>query len=262
MGINYGLQFDLNYEAAKNKDNDNLSKYEEECWSNNKLLALEDALSIRKFNGLRASINSDFKDDYDEDYPETTKWLLACLQSLILSIFLWQPVTVYLTTWIKIWMFSWNLRMELGPGNVIALCKKCCAKNHAENLRKEISYSAQYQSALNGKSAAYYMIAHKTRPLDVIGYFSNDELFLEIDEQTGKLERIKSYNAAGQDDDYHYDKDDKLIMPQHEKTMEADSALEEEDEGEEVEMEPLNSVTAVLENENVNDKKHVDNFWV
>ena len=35
----------------------------------------------------------------------------------------------------------------------------------------------------------YYIIAHPDRPLDNIGYFSNNDLFLKMDEETGKIER-------------------------------------------------------------------------
>ena len=98
------------------------------------------------------------------------------------------------------------------------------------------------------------MIAHRSRPLDVIGYFSNDELFLKIDEQTGKLERIKSYNAAGQDDgddDCEDDKDEKLITTQNVRKEENDYGLKQEDERKEVEMAPImNSVIDAMRDEN------------
>ena len=32
-------------------------------------------------------------------------------------------------------------------------------------------------------------------PLDVMGFFSNDEIFLKIDQNTGKLERFQSIEA-------------------------------------------------------------------
>ena len=86
IAINHGIQIDSNYKASKNKNNNNSSKYDEECWSNNKSLVVEDLLSLRNFEESEEPIKSNFDGDYVEQ-PETSKWLLSCLQSLILSIF-------------------------------------------------------------------------------------------------------------------------------------------------------------------------------
>ena len=209
IAMNYGLQFDLEYEATQNTDNESLSKYDEECWENNKLLVIEDSLSIQSFTELQDSIKSNFNGDYSENYPETTKWLLSCLLSLILSIFLWQPITIYITTWIKIWMFSWNLRMKVSPRNMKILCKRCCSKRNSSEQNKEI-YSAADGRTGDKKSQAYYIIAHQDRPLDVIGYFSNDELFLRINQKTGKLRNPESDTDLDTEDE-----DDKVLTTQN-----------------------------------------------
>ena len=240
MSWNYGIQFDLNYEKEKNAADPNLSKYDEDCWENNALLSLANLLSIRNFEDLQDSIKSAYNGDYDDDLPETGKWLLNCLQSLVLSVFLWQPLTVYIITWIKIWMFSWNLRMKLAPGNIKALCMKACSKEDPENLRKEI-YQAGNQSK-SKKQQSYYIIAHQDRPLDIIGYFSNDDLFLKMDEETGKLKEIESESESLNTDDEE-DDDERLLSTENnkKKAVKTDDGAEGGGENTEMEMVALTS---------------------
>lgn len=104
-----------------------------------------------------------------------------------------------------------ELRMKLAPPNVYLLCRKaCCAKHDPSKMENEIYANDDGQK--KKKHGAHYIIAHQSRPLDVIGYFSNHQLFLKIDEETGKLKDIESdsEDAFGGDDeddlaDYHLD---------------------------------------------------------
>ena len=245
MSWNYDIQFDLNYQAQKNENDLNVDKYNSDCWENNKLLSIADTLSIENFEELKQSIKSNFNGDYNENISETGKWLLSCFQSLILSIFLWQPLTVYIITWIKIWMFSWNLRMKLAPKNIKELCKKACSKQNSANLKKEIYQPAQKHTSKTQES--YYIIAHQDRPLDIIGYFSNDELFLKINEETGKLYKIESDSDIVTNDDQL--QDEQLLSTENNKpnkSKETDYAIEGGGEPKEMEMINLKSRTSCI----------------
>ena len=213
MAMNYGIQFDLKYDAVPNAQNSNLAEYDEECWSNDKRLVIEELLSVRSLQDLQASLESHFSGDYDAQNTESWKWLLSMLQSLLLSIFLWQPLTVYLMTWIKIHLFSWNLRMKLAPSNVLTLCKRACSRSaHPPMMLDQNNDDAPHPH----NKSAYFMMAHQNRPLDVIGYFSNDELFLRIDEETGKLREIGSdYDDHQLLDDDDDDDDDHRLLSTH-----------------------------------------------
>jgi len=210
MAIFYGLQFDLKYAAEANAQNENVQNglYGAECWRNNKLLELEDLLSIRSIADLQNSLESTFSGSYAAD-SESAKWLLSMIQSLVLSILVWQPLTVYLVTWAKVWMFSWNLRMKMAPSNVATLCRRACScsRSRSQNLQTETEIDLAQRKNKKGHDDAYYIIAHQNRPLDVIGYFSNDELFLRIDEGTGKLLEIES-DSENLDDDFYNTVDD------------------------------------------------------
>eukprot|EP01083_Nonionella_stella_P145413 455623_1 len=123
--IVYGFKFDIEAKAIENTKNPNLALYKnDDCWNTTLALQIEADLS-----------NNAFQMDYIEQHAKNAgsygggdakSWLLSILQSLLTSMILWQPLTVYCITWIKIWMFSWHLKMEVGPGNVVLLCKRCC----------------------------------------------------------------------------------------------------------------------------------------
>ena len=53
MAMNNGIEFDSTYEAKQNTDTENLSKYDEESCDSNKLLVLEDLLSIHKGRSIQ-----------------------------------------------------------------------------------------------------------------------------------------------------------------------------------------------------------------
>eukprot|EP01083_Nonionella_stella_P028074 77310_1 len=197
MALFYGIQFDLKYTEKRNNDNPNVTLFDQECWWNNKLLVIEDLLSANSFKELQQSLRSNFNDDYANN-EESSKWILSLFQSLCLSVFLWQPLMVYIITWIKIWMFSWNLTMKLSPVNLWTLCKRALSKVDKSNLRKELSFACNIDAK---KNKAYHVIAHENRPLDVIGYFSNDDLFLKINEETGKLAEIGKDLSLTKDDE-------------------------------------------------------------
>jgi len=90
------------------------------------------------------------------------------LQSLLTSIFIWQPLTCYVVTWLKLWMFTYNVRMGLGPPKIIRFFKRCCGcwtpLDKYEDLEKNMKFS---------------LVSHQSRPLDMIGFLGTDALFLD-----------------------------------------------------------------------------------
>merc|ERR1719447_1648794 len=119
----YGLKFDREVLAKNNVDNSHWALYESGCWNTSLQLRIENALSIGYFGDAfaeREAMNSSSFAGSDAG-----SWLLSLAQSLFLSMVLWQPLNIYLLTWIRVWMFTWHIEIVL-PNNLIPLCKHCC----------------------------------------------------------------------------------------------------------------------------------------
>ena len=109
--ILYGLSFDLSVTPSINEDHPNAAMYASDCWSNLLHLRTEDALSEAHFNEAfteREKLNAGSYGGSDAG-----SWLLSLAQSLLLSLFLWQPLITYIVTWCKVWMFTWHLEMKV-----------------------------------------------------------------------------------------------------------------------------------------------------
>ena len=97
--------------AATNDDNPNADMYATDCWNSSLQLRIENALSL-----------DDFEEQYEEQEEmngssyggsDSASWLISLGQSLLLSLILWQPLTLYVITWIRVWMFTWHLEMKV-----------------------------------------------------------------------------------------------------------------------------------------------------
>eukprot|EP01084_Bolivina_argentea_P150737 263216_1 len=152
LAILYGLQFDLEFENTSNT---------------NTFVPLKERL----------------KDELRENKYKTYAWLISLFTSLLTSMILWQPLTVYITSWIKLVQFTYNLSMGLGPPKLIALFKKCCGCNNEldelKSLNKQISNALQLNSTGDDNEQIVSVVAHINRPLDLLGFLGNDSLFLE-----------------------------------------------------------------------------------
>eukprot|EP01083_Nonionella_stella_P190836 706692_1 len=203
VAIIYGIQFDLRYDVTKNTDNPNISKYEEKCWNSDYELLLQSQLSVIELFKAQNSLQSSFVDNFNklfgfEDDLDSKSWLLSLIGSLLSSIFIWQPLIIYCVTFVKLWMFSWHMKMKIGPGSVCALCSRCCGcrsskEDKEEDFQnKQLSILVKQLSRAQSKEetemtmdrSAYVghnvkFIAHKNRPCDVIGFLSNDDLFID-----------------------------------------------------------------------------------
>ena len=128
MAIGYGIQFDLTYNEVKEG-----YLLNDDCWKNNKLLvSVETYLSLKQVAEKQSSLHSDYSDDFKTD--TSTTWLLSLLESFALSIAIWQPVTIYIVTWLKLWFFSLNLRMTFGRSNLMQFVKTVTNKENHQTI--------------------------------------------------------------------------------------------------------------------------------
>ena len=101
--IVYGLSFDVPAESSDNEDNKHYTLYQNGCWNTSLQLRIENELSLEAF-----------LEDYEEQEEnnssgyggsDTGSWLLSLFQSLMLSIFIWQPLVMMIWTLLCVWMY-------------------------------------------------------------------------------------------------------------------------------------------------------------
>eukprot|EP01083_Nonionella_stella_P286664 975634_1 len=118
IAIVYGIQFDITYETGQSSA---FAKqgYDEECWDMDPQLVINEELAEQQLLDDADALN----DNFGSHVTDSKAWLLQLLQSVIVSVFVWQPLTIYVITWLNIWLFSWNLPVSLKPPNLIKLFK-------------------------------------------------------------------------------------------------------------------------------------------
>ena len=111
VAVAYGLSFDLLYEVQR--------AAQQECWQLQRQLVLSSELSEIDVAAAQAElVRPKYADSFSGETSDSASWLLSLVQSLLLSLLVWQPLTVYVVTWMKVWLFTWNLKMGLAPGNL------------------------------------------------------------------------------------------------------------------------------------------------
>ena len=131
IAIVYGLSFDIDMTSEVNTENVNYEFYSNEsCWNRSVYLEIEDTLSRQWVESEMESWNLLNAGSYGGS--DSVSWIISVFQALAASLILWQPLTIAMTTWIKLWMFTWNLRMDIGPSNLMALYKRCCGHDSGE----------------------------------------------------------------------------------------------------------------------------------
>eukprot|EP00483_Globobulimina_turgida_P000426 UN00426 len=214
LSVIYGIQFDIKAEEMeiykKNKENVLLgvSDIEENnglCWNISHQLSAthqvynEEILSIQEEQERIADLNEPYDDDFFIGY-DSTKWLLNVLVSFLTSVFIWQPASIYLLTWIKIWAFHHGLIMEASIYNMWMFCCCCCLKSKKKKFghtkamlelaagpsvsdgNNDINYvreDSMSEVSISG-SSGFAVVANDDRALDVIGFLCNDDLFVEL----------------------------------------------------------------------------------
>eukprot|EP01083_Nonionella_stella_P194834 718302_1 len=258
--IAYGFKFDLEATAIENTENPNHALYQNnDCWNTTLALRIEADLSKEKF--LNDYVEQEVKNASSYAGGDAKSWLLSIFQSLLTSLILWQPLTLYIVTWIKIWMFSWHLKMQVGPGNVVLLCKRCCCGydhpsglDEEEDKKSKMQMISQYLSRSKKSKPAERrsshkirdVVAHKNRPVDIISFLGNEEWIID-DTTNGNATSVKDIG----DKVTHQASDSSSLSNQN-----VDSkALVTVEEGEEVELQAITQIkstsgSAQSENEN------------
>eukprot|EP01083_Nonionella_stella_P011537 32734_1 len=173
MAIAYGFKFDLLVTKVTQQ-----TGYERnECWNTSLVTQIDHELSIKKFAQDYAAQQEKNASSYAGG--DAQSWLLSLFQSLLTSLILWQPLTVYVVTWIKLWMFSWHLKMKLAPSNIFRLCKRCCcgSVDFESQLVKlgSVNHEAQRRKSRKLRD----VIAHKNRPMDVMSFLGNERWIID-----------------------------------------------------------------------------------
>eukprot|EP01084_Bolivina_argentea_P080829 146387_1 len=167
--IIYGLSFDLEMEAEENHHNPNVALIESsDCWNSTLNWQVEERLSKEKF--LQDSMKQEALNAASYGGSDSSSWIVSIFQSLLQSLLVWDPLTVYLKTWIAVWLFTWNLEPVAGAGNVVKLCKKCC--------RKKEEVEEDHQTETDGE-AQVAVVAHGGRPMDLISFLGNEEWIID-----------------------------------------------------------------------------------
>eukprot|EP01083_Nonionella_stella_P092954 260335_1 len=94
-------------------------------------------------------------------------------------------------------MFSWHLKLQVGPGNVCLLCKRCCCgydhpldeeeDANPQGQRSKLKMLSQYLSRskksqpVERRSSRKIrdVVANKNRPVDIISFLGNEEWIID-----------------------------------------------------------------------------------
>eukprot|EP01083_Nonionella_stella_P308653 1089990_1 len=186
--IIYGLSFDLEMEAEADPANPNVALIEAmDCWNSTLSLQLEDRLSREKF--LQDSMRQDVLNAASYGGSDSTSWLVSIFQSLLQSMLVWNPVTIYIKTWIAVWLFTWNVEPVAGAGNVVKLCKKCLLGKKEDSevaIEEKLSDQVAAHTAESSKTAGetqVAVVAHAGRPMDLISFLGNEKWIIDDTQQ-------------------------------------------------------------------------------
>merc|ERR1719474_579205 len=191
--IIYGLSFDLEVHRKANSENPHAHLFSSECWNTSLVLRLENKLSLSMFWDEfleRIDMNASSYGGSD-----STSWLLALFQSVALSLVLWQPLTIYVVTWIKIWMFTWNLPIEF-PGQCPCLIMRslglslprwpgrcCCGSTDADkpshDLASTESPDMDSPDLPRSESIRSKVVANTKRPRDILFFLAKDDMVVD-----------------------------------------------------------------------------------
>eukprot|EP01083_Nonionella_stella_P116509 346218_1 len=186
--IIYGLSFDLEMEAEENHQNPNVALIESsDCWNSTLNWQVEERLSKEKF--LQDSMKQEALNAASYGGSDSSSWIVSIFQSLLQSLLVWDPLTVYLKTWIAVWLFTWNLEPVAGAGNVVKLCKKCCRK------KEEVEIESKLSDQQTAGETPVAVVAHGGRPMDLISFLGNEEWIID-DTTNVKEPAIKEIHEA------------------------------------------------------------------
>jgi len=230
LSVLYGIQFDVKFHQLKANEmnlqaaDSAINGFDEqygECWrqlSHRANIEYEvqtnQSLAIQAEQERLAAISAPRVGDFPlaESVGNSTKWLLNVLMSFLTSVFIWQPLSIYILTWMKIWAFHNGLIMEASLYNLcqfLCCCFFRCAKSksrkhHKQMLEFSMADSSMNQNGTANNSEVGYPTSPKKmsyvredsevelsvsgssgfgpqdRALDLIGFLYNDDLFVDL----------------------------------------------------------------------------------
>ena len=172
VAILYGLQFDLLYDEE--------SEWLGNCWQNFKRNVISRRLSEERMQDLQRQLRPNRPDNFPGASSSSLSFLISLGQSILLSLLLWQPLTIYLTTWLKLWMFTWNISMGMSPAKIGGLIQRCCGCAGGGQRTKDEKHLERQLSAHEVHGGSPSVVAHNDRPLDLLGFLGNDALLCTI----------------------------------------------------------------------------------
>lgn len=159
----YGIQFDLSYDTAVNENKPTPS----ECWQNNLKQRMDEAFTVLSVRETQETAEYGVDDGaYMEGVSDSKSWLLSLVESLLLSLFFWQPVTIYFMTWAKIWAFSYHMKLDDGVGTLIKLmmilCCPCRRRRNFDGIglvhEERTGMCARLCGLLTGKRSVHHSV--------------------------------------------------------------------------------------------------------
>ena len=137
LAIVYGLSFDILYPyrpptfyAIKYESSINIENTYPNC-TRKSILNDMDTIASNNYADNIDSLTKEYLDKFSSfgiNITDTQTWLTTLGLSLLISIFIWQPLTIYMLTWIKLWSFTLNLSLNTKPGTIKRICQRVCCR--------------------------------------------------------------------------------------------------------------------------------------
>ena len=210
IALHYGIQFDLLYEMVD-------QKYVPSCWENNFKEKLNNRFTEIYIENKQNSVATEYGLDYITD---SRAWLISLCESLVFSIFLWQPIGIWLMTWLKLWAFTHNLKLDSGFTTMcrvaaIVVCKCQRRGNQEEEEDRDTERFEQMEKdqhpLVDGEEneigsrqmvRTFRITDNVERPLDVHQFYGSRELLVndvdnDLYDQTGGSLSAKEHDQRG-----------------------------------------------------------------
>lgn len=212
IGLVYGINFDVEFYYRRMNDNVEFEATTEQCQSDDLIYQLKNDLFQAEIE-RQIEENSVYVPGGFQSDTQAKDFLFSLVVSFLLSIFLWQPLNIYIFTLIKILSFMNGLTYSAKPQNLIAICKKqCCNKKKNRKSKMDVfalkdnsktSLDLSGDSGNNNNVSGDNISSHDLdyteiefsesksrsnstfsdfvgdRPFDLLSFLAADELFVE-----------------------------------------------------------------------------------
>ena len=175
--LQYGMRLDSSLDIVENHS-------VPDCWENNFRETLNQRFTEIYIDTQQESVAVDYGWD---SLTDSQAWLLSICGSLALSIFVLQPIAIWIETWIKLWAFTHNLGLDSGVTNIFKLIAiVCCKRGHQQNEQEDRTDELEelkmyYQDPLdeNKEDEECRITDNGSRPLDIYQFYGCRELLID-----------------------------------------------------------------------------------